>query len=134
MRKLLPVLLSAALVSGCGVIYKVDVYQGNLLDPENVKELKPGLTKRQVNALLGSPAIADPFHQERWDYVATISRRGGEPEIKNLVLHFDGDVLARIEGDYFPKQDQELAEHMYKRYGPNLARDEKNRRRAARRP
>lgn len=118
------------LLAGCGVIYKVDVYQGNLLDADAVEQLKPGLTKRQVLALLGSPSVADPFHQSRWDYVATISKRGSEPEVKNLSLRFDGDQLTTIEGDYFPERNVELVRDM-RRYG-NLPREERNRRRAGR--
>ena len=121
MRKLLLALSIAALCGGCGVIYKVDVHQGNLLDEASVKQLEPGLNKRQVHALLGSPMIADPFHQSRWDYVATVSHRGSDPEIKNLVLTFDGDLLATIEGDYFPEQDEQLVREA-RRYG-NLPRD-----------
>ena len=132
MRKLLIALSIAALLGGCGVIYKVDVYQGSLLEKKNVDQLKPGLTKRQVYALLGTPSVSDPFHAERWDYVATVSKRGGDTEVKNLVLTFDGDVLASVDGDYFPEEDDALARHM-RRYG-NLPRDkEKDRRGAARR-
>lgn len=132
MHKLLLALSLAALCGGCGIIYKVDVHQGNLLDEANVKQLEPGLNKRQVHALLGSPMIADPFHQSRWDYVATVSRRGSDPEIKNLVLTFDGDSLATIEGDYFPEQDEQLMREA-SRYG-NLPRDkEKDAARRARR-
>ena len=132
MRQLLLALATTALLGGCGVIYKVDVYQGSLLEKRNVDQLKPGLTKRQVYALLGSPSVSDPFHQERWDYVAPVAKRGGEADIKSLVLTFDGDALATIEGDYFPEQDEALAREM-RRYG-NLPRDkEKDRRGKTRR-
>lgn len=132
MRQLLTALVTAALLGGCGIIYKVDVYQGSLLEKRNVDQLKPGLTKRQVYALLGTPSVSDPFHQSRWDYVATVSKRGGDTDVKNLVLTFEGDQLASIEGDYFPEQDEQLAADM-RRYG-NLPRDkEKDRRGATRR-
>ncbi len=117
----------AMLLGGCSVIYKVDVYQGNLLEKKNVDQLKTGLTKRQVHALLGTPAVQDPFHQSRWDYVATVSKRGGDTEVKNLVLTFDGDNLASIEGDYLPEQDEGLMKEM-RRYG-NLPRDKDKERR-----
>ena len=29
------------------------------------------MSKQQVDALLGSPSIADPFHHDRWDYTAS---------------------------------------------------------------
>lgn len=120
MHKLLAALVIAAVSSGCGVIYKVDVYQGSLLREENVEQLRTGLTRRQVVALLGTPAISDPFHQERWDYVSTVSKDGNEPEIHNLRLHFEGDVLARIEGAPLKVDDVALMREIMK-YG-NLPR------------
>ena len=29
----------------------------------------PGLSKEQVEFLLGTPTIIDTFHTERWDYI-----------------------------------------------------------------
>ena len=121
---------SLSFLAGCGVIYKVDVYQGNLLRASDIEQLKTGLNKRQVIALLGTPSVADPFHQSRWDYLASVSQRGSQTEVKNLVLQFEGDQLVAIEGDYFPENDVELMRKM-RRYG-NLPREERNRRRAGR--
>ena len=121
MRKALTLVLAALLVSGCGVIYRQPVFQGNLLESKNVEQLKVGMTRQQVFSLLGSPPVADPFHLSRWDYVATQRRRGSATEVKNLTLHFDGDSLVRWEGEYFPEADSELAVEM-RRFG-NLARD-----------
>ena len=116
------ILSATLLLSGCGAIYKVPIYQGNLLESTKVEQLKPGMSKRQVALLVGSPSINDPFHQERWDYLASVRKDGGETEVKNLVLHFDGDTLARVEGDYFPEQDEQLVRDVRK-FGPNLPRD-----------
>lgn len=124
---LLIALATAMLLGGCGLIYKVDVYQGSLLEKNQVDQLKAGLSKRQVYALLGSPSVQDPFHQSRWDYVATVSKRGRDTEVKNLVLTFEGDNLATIDGDYFEEQDEQLAREM-RRYG-NLPREKDKERR-----
>ncbi|MCB1553957.1 MAG: outer membrane protein assembly factor BamE [Xanthomonadales bacterium] len=121
----------SALVA-CGAIYKVDVYQGNLLESANVEQVKVGMSKRQVLTLLGSPSVADPFHQDRWDYLTSQSQRGSDAEVKNLVLTFDGDQLASIEGDYFPEQDEALVRRLAKQRYVNLPREEKNKRRAGR--
>ena len=119
-------LLAATLLAGCGVVYKVPIYQGNLLEKEKVDQLKPGMSKRQVALLIGSPSVNDPFHQERWDYLASVRKDGGDTEVKNLVLHFEGDTLARVEGDYFPEQDEQLVRDVRK-FGPNLPRDKDKR-------
>ena len=132
MRKVLVTLLVALLASGC-VIYRQPVFQGNLLEKNNVEQLKPGMTQAQVVALMGTPSIADPFHQERWDYAATERRRRGKTQIKNLTLWFDGDTLARMEGEYFTEQDAALLLEMRKFGFYNLPRDkekERNKQRA----
>lgn len=130
MRKLLLVLLVALVTSGCGILYRQPIYQGNLLEKNAVDQLQPGMSRQQVLNLLGTPSIADPFHHSRWDYTATQRvGRVGRTETKNLVLFFEGDQLARWEGDYFPEQDEELARNARRQFGPNLPKDDKERRR-----
>lgn len=127
MRKPLLLLLSAALVAGCGITYRQPIYQGNLIDPRSAEQLQVGMNKRQVAALLGSPPVVDPFHQDRWDYVASQRvGRAGRTEIKNFTLFFEGDRLARWEGEYFARNDEELAAQMRK-FG-NLPRERDRRR------
>ncbi|TNJ34545.1 outer membrane protein assembly factor BamE [Arenimonas terrae] len=121
MRKAFTLALAALLMTGCGIVYRQPVFQGNLLESKNVEQLKEGMSRQQVFSLLGSPPVADPFHQNRWDYVATERRRVGKTEIKTLTLHFEGDALARWEGEYFPEADKALSAEM-RRFG-NLARD-----------
>ena len=121
MRKAFTLVLAALLMSGCGIVYRQPVFQGNLLESKNVEQLKEGMSRQQVFSLLGSPPVADPFHQDRWDYVATERRRVGKTEIKTLTLYFEADALARWEGEYFPEADKALSAEM-RRFG-NLARD-----------
>lgn len=131
MRKALALILVAVLVSGCNFIYRQPVFQGNLLEKSNVDQLKPGMTQSQVVALLGSPPVADPFHQERWDYVATERRGRGDTVVKNLTVWFDGQTLTRMEGEYFPEQDAALLLEIRKFGFANLPKDkDKDKKRA----
>src|SRR3989339_676497 len=117
MRKLLLVLLVAATTAGCGIVYRQPIYQGNLLEKTNVDQLQVGMGKPQVIALLGSPSVTDPFHQDRWDYTASQrTDRLGRTEVKNLTLWFENDALTRWEGDYFPEQDEEIARNSVKQF------------------
>ncbi|WP_407351668.1 outer membrane protein assembly factor BamE [Luteimonas sp. R10] len=129
MRKLLLPLLLASAVAGCGIVYKQPIYQGSLLEESAVEQLQAGMDKQQVMALLGSPSIADPFHQQRWDYTAS-QRTGrlGRTEVKNLTVWFENDALTRWEGEYFPEQDEALAGEMRRVFG-NLPRERNERRR-----
>ncbi|HEY4581634.1 MAG TPA: outer membrane protein assembly factor BamE [Lysobacter sp.] len=130
MRKLLPVLAAALLTAGCGIVYHQPVYQGNLLEKAAVDQLQAGMDRQQVVLLLGTPSIADPYHQDRWDYTATQrTGRTGRMETKNLTLYFDGNTLARWEGDYFPEQDEALARNSVRQFGPNLAKDKNKKKR-----
>lgn len=119
-------LLALIPMAGCGVLYKLDVQQGNLFDKTQVDTLKPGMTKRQVLLIMGSPSVVSPFDSKRWDYVSSIRRGRGSMESKDLVLHFDGDALARIEGDYFPEDPDVLIRdaRKYKRQYPDEKREE----------
>jgi outer membrane protein assembly factor BamE len=121
MRKAFTLLLATLLVSGCGLVYRQPVFQGNLMETKNVEQLKEGMTRAQVVSLLGSPPLADPFNQSRWDYTATERRRTGDAEVKTLTLWFEGDALTRWEGEFFPEADLALSQEMRK-FG-NLARD-----------
>ena len=123
MRKALVLILAAVLVSGCNFVYRQPVFQGNLLEKNNVEQLKPGMTQAQVIALLGTPPLADPFHTERWDYAATERRDRGKTEIKNLTVWFEGDTLSKMEGEYFPEQDAALLLEMRKFGFANLPKE-----------
>ena len=124
-RRLLLIAPLSLAVAGCGALYKQPIYQGNLMEKEAVDQLKPGLNKQQVTALLGTPSVQDPFHAQRWDYTATErTNRRGTTEIKNLTVFFDGDTLSRWEGEYFPENDIQLSQDVRK-FGPNLAKDKK---------
>ena len=108
-------------LTACNPIYTLDIQQGNLFSKNLVDSLKPGMTKHQVTLVMGSPSVVSPFDQNRWDYVSTIRRGNGRMETKDLVLYFENDALARIEGDYFAENPQELIKEAtkYKRQYPD---------------
>ncbi len=76
--------------------YKLEVQQGNSVPPEAVSQLKKGMSKAEVQSLLGTPLLQDNFKTNRWDYVFFISKAGKQRERKDLVLTFNGDRLAKI--------------------------------------
>ena len=130
MRKLSVAVVAAALalaVSGCGILYKQPIYQGNLIDKAAADQLQAGMSKDQVVTLLGTPSIADPFHHQRWDYTSTQrTDRRGPTVVKNMTLWFENDKLSKWEGEYFAEQDKELADRM-RRFG-NLPKEKGKRR------
>ncbi|WP_329743225.1 outer membrane protein assembly factor BamE [Dyella sp. A6] len=117
MQKLIRTLGFAMLalpLAGCHLVYTPDVQQGNLfaksIDQKAVNQLKPGLTKEQVLALLGTPSVASPFDHDRWDYVSTYSHRGEKMQLHSMSLYFENGTLVRVEGTPFAQNTKELLE------------------------
>ncbi len=94
--------LAIVALSGCGLLYKQPVQQGNVLEPEQIDAIKPGMTKRQVTLVLGSPALQGAFRDDRWDYVSSFRDQDGNVELKRITVVFEDGVLVRTEGDYEP--------------------------------
>ena len=116
MQKLLiPAVFIASLLSACGsveklsFVHRIDVQQGNIVTQEMVDQLKPGMTRRQVEFTLGSPMIVDVFHQDRWDYLYRMQPGKGAVEQKRVTLYFKNDALVQIAGDYRPNPQPALA-------------------------
>ena len=103
MRKILISTLILAGLSLAGCVYVADVQQGNVIDKKDLEQLKPGMSKKQVKFLLGTPIIQDTFHQDRWDYVYTL-REGDSAYIekRRLTLLFKGNILKGINNQDYP--------------------------------
>lgn len=127
MQKLILLLTFALLtlsLAGCHLVYTPDVQQGNLLTKDKVDQLKPGMTKRQVLVLLGTPSVSTPFDQSRWDYVSTHQKRGGKVSIRTFTLSFNNDTLVRTDGDFFAQDSKQLLKESQK-YQTDYSVDEK---------
>ena len=110
-RALIAALCLALLaLSGCSTegdrklpgVYRVDVQQGNVIEQEMIDKLRPGMDRNQVRFVMGTPAIADPFHADRWDYLFTKSEGGRTRQQRHVTLYFTNDKLSRVEGDVVP--------------------------------
>lgn len=90
-------LVGLSTITGCSV-YRPEIQQGNILDLDQINKLKPGMSKRQVIYVMGTPLLKDPFHKSRWDYIHTVKPGDGSgTNIQRLTLYFDKDSLQRID-------------------------------------
>ncbi len=87
------------------LMYKADIQQGNVVTQEQINKLEPGMDRRQVRFILGTPMLMDTFHQDRWDYVYTLKPGGEKMERKRISVFFRDDRLIKIEGDLRPGVD-----------------------------
>jgi len=85
-------------------VYKIDIQQGNIITQEMVDQLRPGMTKRQVIFVMGTPLVRDPFDQDRWDYVYSYQPGGGVRGQERITMFFVDDQLVSFSGDFVPTQ------------------------------
>lgn len=82
----------------CACIYRLDIEQGNRLEESVIDQIEIGMTRSQVQFLLGSPMVADSFHQDRWDYTYYFKRgRSREVERRWFVVYFENDRVTTLD-------------------------------------
>jgi outer membrane protein assembly factor BamE len=113
------VTVSLAALSACGSMrtggdkalgvltpYKIDIVQGNVVTREQLAVLRVGMPRAMVQDVLGTPLLTSVFHADRWDYVFTLKRQGGEPQARTVTLFFANDTISRIEADELPSETE----------------------------
>lgn len=103
-RSALIVLLITALSSGCGSfrfpgVFKIDIAQGNIVTQEMLDQLKPGMTRRQVLYVMGSPMLTDTFNDNRWDYYLSFREGANDPETQNIIVYFSENRFTHYVGE-----------------------------------
>lgn len=96
-------IIGLAIVALSGCVYRMDIPQGQRIDPALVDQLEIGMSRKQVEFLLGTPSIVDLHHPDLWHYVFYLKTgQDGKVEKSVMRLTFSGDLLARIDGDLIP--------------------------------
>lgn len=87
-------LASLLFISACSTLefpgaYVLPVDQGNIITHEMLEQLKPGMSKSQVEYVMGSPLIKDSFATDRWDYV--YKKREGRKilDVRKVTVYFN---------------------------------------------
>ena len=95
------------LAGASGCVYRANISQGNIVEEEDLDQVEVGMTRNQVRFLLGTPMVADPFHQDRWDYVyyVKIGRRDASAK-RWVTILFEGETVTEIQ------RNRDLAENL----------------------
>ena len=105
--RILLITLAITCITACSFVgfpgvYKLNIEQGNIVTQEMTDQLKPGMTRRQVRFILGTPLVEDTFSPDRWDYLY-VKRNGMDVLSESrLTVEFEGDSLVRLSGDLVP--------------------------------
>jgi outer membrane protein assembly factor BamE len=85
------------------IVHKIDVQQGNVVTQDQVKQLKNGMSRSQVQFIMGTPLVVDTFHQQRWDYVYYFKPGYGSATEQRVTLLFNNDSLTSVIGTVHPE-------------------------------
>ncbi len=90
-------------------VYRLDIDQGNIVTQEMVDQLELGMSRSQVEYVMGSPLIKDSFNPDRWDYIYRLRKNGNPAENHTLSAYFNGDTLVKIVTDVQPSEKGKMA-------------------------
>lgn len=102
LKSLVIIGLCVGFATGCSTlrfpgVFRIDIGQGNIITAEMIEKLKLGMTKRQVEYVMGSAMVQDPFSPDRWDYIYNYETGRGSFVENRLTLYFEGERLQRID-------------------------------------
>jgi outer membrane protein assembly factor BamE len=98
MQKLTALVLTL-LIAGCAFpgVYKINVQQGNIVTDEELTALSEGMTRRQVQSVLGTPLMVNPVDLSREYYVYTFQRGGGDIKEQRVIIYYDNEQFSHYE-------------------------------------
>lgn len=77
---------------GCGsyipFVHRPDIQQGNILEEKQVNAVEIGMTREQVEYLLGAPLSHDSFADYRYDYVYYLKANHKAPVYRHVTIWF----------------------------------------------
>jgi outer membrane protein assembly factor BamE len=121
LSSLVIVLLCIAALGGCGTInqaqrnllykltpYRVPVVQGNVITKEQVDAIKPGMTRVDVENIMGYPLLDSPFEKSSWNYLFSIKRKNQPFKEYHVTIIFKADLVDHIDGGDVPSESEFL--------------------------
>lgn len=98
-------LLLVSSISGCSSfkfpwVYVLKVQQGNYIEQDMISKLEKGMSKRQVQFVMGTPVIQDTFNTNRWDYYFNIKRGSDDLKEYHYTMLFEEEKLVSWNGTY----------------------------------
>lgn len=104
MKRIFILVLSSLILAlfGCqterSIVYHPIMHQGRPLTPKQMQSIKLGLTKSQVEKIIGSPALVAPFNSNIWIYVYSTRQQFRHTKVspRKLALTFINNRLVKI--------------------------------------
>lgn len=99
MLRLFLLLISLATLSACAYIhpYHAPIQQGNIINTQDVAQLRTGMTAEEVTNVMGSPVLKTLFNNNQFAYIYTLKPNNGDLVYKRVVLTFQNNRLMQID-------------------------------------
>jgi len=88
--------LILASCSPLGAQYRV-IQQGNLIDEEQVAQLEPGMSTKQVEDIMGTPLSTNIFNPDRVSYVYSLEQYREPLVLEQLIIEFENGRVVDID-------------------------------------
>ena len=111
LRYILLATFFASALSACGnpiwlpPAHKIDVQQGNLVEQEQIDQLREGMGRAEVQRILGQPVLESTLNPNRWDYVYTKGVSGEKVKARTLSVYFKNEQVTQIVDAYQPTKN-----------------------------
>lgn len=100
----LVLILVALSLTGC--LYRPDLRQGDHISQAELDQLRPSLSKHEVQQIMGTPALTPVFELEEWNYTYAYldgKHRDETLKFKTLTLYFkNGKLVSYESSDWHP--------------------------------
>lgn len=98
-------LLLGLSLGGCAFpgVYRIDIQQGNIVKQEDLDRLRPGMSRNQVQSVLGTPLADNPFSNDRDYYLYTFQNAGGPIVQQRVTVFYTADQYERHTADLLPE-------------------------------
>lgn len=83
--KILTILFLLSPIAGC---YHINIQQGNIITPRDVKAIHRGMTEQAVIDAIGSPILVNIYADHRKVYVYTFQPGGKKISQRHLIIYF----------------------------------------------
>lgn len=83
-------------------VHRMELVQGNIITQQMVDQLQTGMSREQVQFVMGTPLVQDSFSSGTWRYYYRFQDDRRRAVVRRVTLHFEDELLADISGDLVP--------------------------------
>ncbi|MFU8797344.1 MAG: outer membrane protein assembly factor BamE [Gammaproteobacteria bacterium] len=99
LKKYILISLCLFVLAGCQsppFLYRPTIQQGNVITPDMIEKLKPGMSADHVRYLLGEPILVPTFNPHRWEYIYTHQVNRAKMERRLVTVYFQNGFLEKV--------------------------------------